>query len=123
MPAERIAVRLVHEILRWIMTEKLSVHLQLGGDGANLPLLNVVIAQDLRLGLRGNGHAQVLLGQSFETCGGGARSLGGRNPGSGSRTNGSAAARLAENRRWRTVLSPPPGLGTSKSSGGAGGEP
>jgi hypothetical protein len=38
------------------------MHPQLGGDGADRPLLGVVIAQDLRLEFRGNGHVRVLSG-------------------------------------------------------------
>ncbi len=88
------------------------MHLQLGGDRADRPLLSMVIAQDLRLKLRGNRHALVLL-QPFEPCGGGAKSLGGRNPGSDSHTSSSAKAEASENRRWMAVPSPPPNPGTT----------
>jgi hypothetical protein len=36
------------------------MHPQMLGDGAHRPLLDMVIAQDLRLELRGNGHGEVL---------------------------------------------------------------
>src|SRR5271167_894264 len=65
------------------------VHPQLGGDGADAPLLCVVIAQDMRFEFRGNGHAQLLFERSGNPSGG-AENLGARNPDSGSRTGGIA---------------------------------
>jgi hypothetical protein len=45
------------------------VHVQLPGDGPDEPLLNVVIAQDLRLEIRGDGHEQVLCGHAGRSNG------------------------------------------------------
>ena len=88
------------------------VHMQLPGDGAGPPLLDVVIAQDLRLEVRGNSHAWLLrghTGQRFEDPGGGAENLDGRIAGSRSRTSGSVLAAALANRRWMAVCLPPPG--------------
>ena len=88
------------------------VHVQLPGDGAGPPLLDVVIAQDLRLKIRGNSHAWLLrghTGQRFEGPGGGAESLDGRIAGSRSRTSGSVLAAALANRPWMAVCLPPPG--------------
>ena len=98
--------------LRQHAGHRAMVHLQLRGDRSDRPLLGMVIAQDLRLKLRGNRHAHVLL-QPFETSGGGARSLGERNPGSGGHTSSSAIAEASGNRRWMAVPSPPPSPGTA----------
>ena len=69
------------------------MHVQLTGDGADAPLLDVVVAQDLRLDVRRRDHARVLSGRvasGRDGRGGGAGTPGGRMPGSGDRTSGSA---------------------------------
>jgi hypothetical protein len=73
----------------------------------------MVIAQDLRLEFRGDGHAQVLFGQRFENLDGGAGSLGEQNPDSGNRTNGSATSGVWKNRRWTASRLRPPGSATA----------
>ena len=79
------------------------MHLQLRGDGAGGPLLGVIIAQDLRLDFRGNGHALLFFWQRLAEPGG-AESLGERNPDSGSHTSGIAMRRPRKAvRKWRAV--------------------
>ena len=85
------------------------VHMQLPGDGSGPPLLDMVIAQDLRLKVRGNGHAQLLCGLKFEDPSGGAGSFGERIPGSGSRTSGIAMLAVLQSRPEISVCLPPPG--------------
>jgi len=69
------------------------MHVQLTGDGADAPLLDMVVAQDLRFDVRRRDHAQILSGRvasDRDGRGGGAGTRGGRMPGSGGRTSGSA---------------------------------
>jgi hypothetical protein len=69
---------------------------QLTGDGADAPLLGVVVAQDLRLDVRRRDHGSVLSGRvapGRDDRGGGAGTPDGRIPGSDARTNGSAMSR------------------------------
>jgi hypothetical protein len=44
--------------------DRVTVHAQLLGDGSDPPALSMVIAQDLRLDVRGNGHGDVLFDRS-----------------------------------------------------------
>ncbi len=72
------------------------MHVQLTGDGADAPLLGVVVAQDLRLDVRRRDHGLVLSGRvapGRDDRGGGAGTPDGRIPGSDARTNGSAMSR------------------------------
>ena len=68
-----------------------AVNAQLFGDGSDPPAFSVVIAQDLRLDVWGNGHADVLFDCSTG-LGCVARSCGGQTADSKGRSNGSATA-------------------------------
>jgi hypothetical protein len=95
----------------------LVMKMQLAGDRSGAPLLDMVVAQDLCLGIRGDGHCR-LLSCSVEPCfdepGGGAVSPSERNPGSSGCTDSnaklSAAAFLPVDRHpVGSVLRPLPG--------------
>lgn len=64
------------------------MHPQVLGDGADRPLLDMVIAQDRRLELRGNGHDEVLAHGSRRR--GGGESRGGPGVDKGGRSDGNA---------------------------------
>jgi hypothetical protein len=64
------------------------MHPQLLGDGTHRPLLDMVIAQDLHLELRRNGHGKVL-GHGSRRRGGG-ESRGGPGADKGDRSDGNA---------------------------------
>jgi len=67
--------------------------MQLTGDRSDAPLLDMVVAQDLRFGIRGDGQCRLLsclVERCFEEPGGGAENPSGRNPDS-SRCTGSNA--------------------------------
>lgn len=91
---------------------------QLTGDSSNAPLLYVVVAQDLRLDIRGDGHRELLfclVGRCFEEPGGAEnpseRSLD-NDDRTGSNTKLPSQALLAvRNRLTRAVLQPPQGSG------------
>ena len=66
------------------------VHVQLTGDGADAPFLDVIIAQNLRLKLKRDGHGALLVSDRRPT---GAGTRCGHGAGSDIRTSGSATTR------------------------------
>jgi len=54
--------------LRQDAAHRATMHVQLSGDGPDAPLLDVVVAQDMRFELRGNGHGSFLFGQVDRRC-------------------------------------------------------
>jgi hypothetical protein len=71
--------------------DRVAVDAQLLGDRPNAPFFDVVIAQDLRLEVRGNGHGEVLFGCSKD-LGCAARSRGEQVPDNVGRNDGNAIA-------------------------------
>jgi hypothetical protein len=88
------------------------VDAQLAGDGADTPLLDVVIAQDLRLEIRWDGHGALLVsGRGSRPAGGEAGTRCGRRADSDIHTSGSARTRgrdlgIALQRHAMTPLHP-----------------
>jgi hypothetical protein len=77
--------------LRQHPCDGVTVHSQLFGDRSDPPVFGVVIAQDLRLDVRGNGHGEVLFDCSTD-LGSAAESHGEQTADSHGRSDGSAIA-------------------------------
>jgi hypothetical protein len=88
--------------------DRVTVNMHLPGDRADAPLFGMVITQDLRLDVRGDGHGGILSGWS-RNPGGVAERCVGQTPGSGDRSDGNA---IAADRSCPPMLipsRPPPG--------------
>src|SRR5271167_3118763 len=87
------------------------MHVQLIGDGADRPLLGVVITQDLSFDIRWCHHGRAPFGRVATDLDGGARNPDGRGPHSAAHTNGSARPAAGDvhlnlSRRSRSAASP-----------------